>query len=427
MSTHANTAHARPGFSDHARHFQLDPNIVFLNHGSFGAVPRVVHEEQARWKAEIELDPVRFFVERMDAGMDAARAALAPVIACDPQDLAFATNATQAVATVLENLRPMLRPGDELLADTHEYPACMNNLQRLADRTGAKVVSAEMPMPIASADQLVDSILSKVTPRTRLAMLSHTTSPSGLVLPIERIVKELEGRGVITLIDGAHGVGFVPLDLPAIGCSFYTSNCHKWLCGPKGSAFLYVRADRRKEVFPGAGDGLRPLSLSNMAITGKPGRSKLHTEFDYVGTADPTPFLALPKAVEFLSTLLPGGIGGVMSANHQLVLKGRSILCSRLGIEPPAPDSMLGALCTLFLPPHTPERAARLAARPTMYADALQDLLLSKWGIQVPVWSAPAGSSNRVVRISAQVYNRPEQYEYLAEALAEELAAERAM
>jgi isopenicillin-N epimerase len=164
-----------------------------------------------------------------------------------------------------------------------------------------------------------------------------------------------------------------------------------------------------------------------MAITGKPGRSKLHTEFDYVGTADPTPFLALPKAVEFLSSLLPGGIGGVMNANHQLVLKGRSILCSRLGIEAPAPDSMLGSLCTLFLPPHTPERAARLAARPTRYADALQDLLLSKWGIQVPVWSAPAGSSNRVVRISAQVYNRPEQYEYLAEALAEELAAERAM
>lgn len=414
----------RPAYSKFIEHFQLDRDIVFLNHGSFGSVPGVVHAEQARWQARIERDPVRFFVEHLDAAMDSAREALAPALGCGTDQLAFVPNATQGVATVLDNLRPMLRPGDELLTCSHEYPACLHNLRRLAERTGAVVVSAEMPFPLASAEEAANAVLSRVTDRTRLAMLSHTTSPSGLVMPIQQIVSRLEAHGVITLVDGAHGVGFVPLKLESMGCSYYTTNCHKWLCGPKGSAVLYARRDRRDAAYPG-GEALRPMVLSNMALTGKPGRLKFHTEFDYVGTADPTAYLALPAAINFLSSLMPGGLDAIMASNRQLALKGREILCHALGVEAPAPVDMLAALCTLPLPVHEPERRARLSARPTRYADALQDVLLDEWGIQVPVWSAPAGSGNRVLRISAQVYNTPEQYEYLAKAVAEELEAER--
>lgn len=414
-----------PSPSPHARHFQLDPDLVYLNHGSFGAVPRVVHDAQRAYQARIERDAVTFFVEQIDAEMDKARAGVAPLLNVSPADIAFVPNATQGVATVLDNIAPMLRPGDELLANTHEYPACLNNLRRVAARTGAVVVAADLPFPVASPEQITDAMLARATPRTKLALISHTTSPSGLVLPVTQIVRALEDRGVLTLVDGAHGIGFVPVDLPAIGCSFYTTNCHKWLCAPKGTALLYVRADRRARPFPGASDHFRPMVLSNNAEKPKPGRDQFHTEFDYLGTADPSAIMALPDAVRFMDGLLPGGLPAVMRHNRDLVLAGRRILCERLGVVPPAPESMLGPLCTLHLPRHPADLAARLAARPSLYHDALQDAILARWKVQVPLWSAPIGSPNRVVRISGQVYNTPEQYEYLAQALLAELAAER--
>lgn len=413
-----------PRPSEFARHFQLDPGMVFLNHGSFGATPRIVHDAQRGFMAEIERDPVAFFVERLSDEFDKARAAIAPLLGCGTGDIVFVPNATQAVATVLDNLAPMLKPGDEVLANTHEYPACMNNLRRIAGRAGATVVVPELPFPVKSADELAGAILGSVTPRTRVAMISQTTSPSGLVLPITKIVRALEDRGIITIVDGAHGVGFTPLDIASYGCSYYTTNCHKWLCTPKGVAVLYVREDRRGAPYPGAGGAFRPMVLSNMAEKPRPGRSHFHTEFDYVGTTDVSAIMTIAPTIAFLQGLVPGGLAGVMERNHALVIRGRDTICRVLGTEPAAPDALLGSLATIPLPRHPAELAARLAQRPTRYHDALQDRLVQHWKIQVPLWSAPPGSPNRVVRISAQIYNTPEQYEYLAGALREELAGE---
>lgn len=413
-----------PRPSEFISHFQLDPGLVFLNHGSFGSTPTVVHDAQRRFMAQIERDPVSFYVEQLAPEMNKARAAIAPVLGAAPDDFAFMPNATQAVATILDNLAPMLKPGDELLTNSHEYPACLNNLRRVAARAGATVVTPELPFPVASADQLAEAMLSKVTPRTRLAMFSHTTSPSGLLLPVQTLVSSLESRGIICIVDGAHGLGFVPLTTEALGCSYYTTNCHKWLCAPKGTAVLYVRKDRRDAPYPGAADAFRPMVLSNNAARPRPGRNHFHTEFDYIGTTDPTAIMALEPTVKFLTTLLPGGVNELMRRNHELVIRGRDAICAALGVEPPAPDSMLGALATIPLPRHPPELAARLAARPSRFHDALQDRLLSHWKIQVPLWAAPPGSPNRVVRIAAQIYNTPEQYDYLAKALKEELAGE---
>ncbi len=406
-----------------SRHFQLDPGLVFLNHGSFGATPTVVHDAQRRFMAEIERDPVGFFVEKLEGEYDKARTALTPLLGCAPADFVFVPNATQAVATILDNLAPMLKPGDEVLADTHEYPACMNNLRRVAARTGAVVVAPELPFPAKSGEELAQAILSKVTSRTKIALVSHTTSPSGLVLPIKRIVHELESKGIVTIVDGAHGVGFVHLDIPSYGCSYYTTNCHKWLCTSKGTAVLYARPDRRHAAFNGGGD-FRPMILSNKAETPKAGRPHFHTEFDYIGTTDVSAIMAITTAVDFLKGVMPGGIEGLMRHNHELVIKGRDVICNALGVEPPAPNELLGAMATIHLPKHSPERAAMLAQRHSKYHDALQDRLVHHWKIQVPLWSAPPGSPNRTVRISAQIYNAVEQYEYLAKVLKEELAAE---
>ncbi|MEX2217284.1 MAG: aminotransferase class V-fold PLP-dependent enzyme [Phycisphaerales bacterium] len=405
-----------PAASELARHWDLDPSVCFLNHGSFGACPRAVLAEQSRLRARMEAEAVRFFVEEYEALIDAARGALAALVGARAEDLVFVPNATTGVATALENLAAGLRPGDEVLATTHEYPGCMTNLRRVAGGGGAVVVPAAPPFPASSSSEAVEAVLSKVTARTRLALVSHITAPSAMVLPVERIVPALEARGVVTIVDGAHAAGQVPLDLGALGASFYTANCHKWLCTPKGTAFLHIRPDRQA--------GFRPLVLSNSAEKPRPGRKHLLTEFDYAGTSDYTGWLSVPAAISTMASLAPGGWAGVMQRNHDLAVAARAVVCRALGVEAPAPEGMLGSMAAVFLPPHEGVRQARVVARPTRYHDALQDALLDRWRIQVPVWSIP-GDARRLVRLSAQLYNAPGQYEYLAAALAEELARER--
>lgn len=367
-----------------------------------------------RYRARMENEPIRFFVEELQPLMDRVRQALAAFLTCRPECLAPMPNASIAVATVLENVK--LAPGDEILTTSHEYPACLNSLRRAAAKWGAKVVMVDLPFPCRGPGEIEEAILAARTDRTRLALISHVTSPSAMVLPVEKLVRELEGAGVACLIDGAHAAGMLPwLDLGGLGASYYTSNCHKWVCSPKGSAFLYVREDLRQ--------GFRPLALSNNAEKPKPGREQFLTEFDYVGTQDYTALLAIPEALGFMASLVPGGWRGVMARNHALAAWGREVVCRGLGVEKPCPDEMVGSTATLVLPEHEPERHARLMARPTRFHDALQDALLSRWRIQAPVWGV--GGTRRFVRVSAQLYNSAAQYQYLARALASEFEAER--
>jgi isopenicillin-N epimerase len=411
---------ARPAGSALAQRWALDPAKVYLNHGSFGACPRPVLAAQDALRARMEADAVAFFVEDFESLMDSARAALADMLNCSPGCIAPITNATWAVATVADNLlwSGFLRAGDEILVPSHEYPACKNIMAQLASRTGARVVTVELPFPISGPDEVFDRIMAATTDRTRLALLSHVTSPTGLVLPIERLVPALESRGIRTLVDGAHGIGMLPLNLGALRPSYYTSNCHKWLCAPKGAAFLFVREDLR--------EGFRPLALSNNANNPKPGRVQFLTEFEFCGTTDATAFLVIPDAINFVSSLAHGGWPEVMRLNRALCLQGRAIVCEALGVAPPAPESMIASIATIILPAHDEPRRRALAQRKSKYHDAMQDALLRTHGIQVPIWGL-ADQPDRFVRVSAQLYNAPEQYRYLAGALREELAAEARM
>lgn len=400
-----------PAPSPLARHWTIDPSVCYLNHGSFGACPRVVLEEQARLRALMEAEAVRFFVEKIWDLSDAARRAVSELMGCDWRSVAPMPNATIGVATVLGNLT--LRAGDEVLAFDQEYPACRNNFARFAERFGASVTTPTLPTPVSSEGEVVDALVRAVTPKTRAALVSHVTSVSGLVLPIERMVSALRERGVITIVDGAHAPAFTPTNIEAIGCDFYTANLHKWLCTPKGSAFLYVREGLR--------DGFRPLVLSNYAGLPRPGREQFLTEFDYIGTDDRTAFMCVPRALAFLKELR-GTLADHMRQNRGLALRARDMLCARLGTEPCAPDSMIGCMALVALP--RGPRHEELRARPTRYADALQDALVDRWSIQVPI---NVIRGERFVRISAQAYNSVEQYEYLGDALEAELARERTM
>ncbi|HEY0443205.1 MAG TPA: aminotransferase class V-fold PLP-dependent enzyme, partial [Candidatus Limnocylindrales bacterium] len=220
----------------------LDPAVTFLNHGSYGACPRPVLEAQAAWRERMEREPVRFLGRDLERFLEAARADVGAFLGANPDDLAFVTNATTGVNTVLRSLR--FEPGDELLATDHEYNATLNALAEIAARDRATVRIAHVPFPLRDPDQVTAAILGAVTPRTRLLLVSHVTSPTGLVFPLGDIVRELAARGVDTLVDAAHSPGMVPVDLDALGAAWWTGNAHKWLCAPKGAAVLHVRRDR---------------------------------------------------------------------------------------------------------------------------------------------------------------------------------------
>ena len=393
-----------PKPSPFADHWDLDPGITFLNHGSFGACPRVVLQAQNDWRARLEREPVLFLHRQLEGLLDEARAVLGAFVGSDPDDLAFVSNATAGVNTVLHSL-PLAR-GDELLVTDHEYNACRNALDYVAERSGARVVTAPIPFPLKSPDEVIGAVLDRVTDRTRLLLIDHVTSPTGLVLPVEPIVRALNERGIDTLVDGAHAPGMLPLDLGKLDAAYYTGNCHKWLCTPKGSALLRVRRDRQQTV--------RPRSISHGANSQRVDRSRFRLEFDFCGTDDPTPFLCVPSAIDFLGSLLPGGLPALQQHNHELALEGRRLLCEALGTAEPAPQTMIGSLASVCLPPSDEAPIGPEGL------DPLHVRLFEHHRIEVPVmrWPAPA---LRLLRISPQIYNARAQYEALAAAVAGEI------
>lgn len=385
-------------------HWLLDPDVAFLNHGSFGATPRAVLAKQDEWRRRMEREPVLFLARELEGLLDNARADLARFVGAAAEDLVFVPNATAGVNAVLRSQR--FATGDEVLVTTHEYNACRNVLEYIASRSGANVVVLDVPFPIDSADTVVERILNAVNARTRLLLIDHVTSQTALVFPIERIITELHARGVEVLVDGAHAPGMFPLDLHSLGASYYTGNLHKWVCAPKGAAFLYVREDRRARI--------RPVAISHGANSTRTDRSRFHLEFDWTGTFDPTAWLCVSESIQYLQSLVPGGWTEIMKRNHTLALRARDILCAALSIEPPAPDGMLGSMAAVPLPDGDATSA------PSLYGDPLQDLLFEQFRIEVPVVPWPK-TPHRVLRVSAHLHNGEEEYERLANALTEVL------
>ncbi|HZV35367.1 MAG TPA: aminotransferase class V-fold PLP-dependent enzyme [Verrucomicrobiae bacterium] len=382
----------------------LDPRITFLNHGSFGSCPVPVLEFQQALRERMERQPVQFLVRDLEPLLDDARAKIAEFVGAKPDNLVFVQNATSGVNTVLRSLR--FEAGDELLVTDHEYNACRNALAFVAERWEAKVVVAAVPFPLRSADEIVDAILSRVTQRTRLALLDHVTSQTALILPIAKLVARLKARGIDTLVDGAHGPGSVPLNLESLGAAYYTGNCHKWVCGPKTAAILHVHPDRQHLI--------HPLSISHGLTSPRTDRSKFLIEFAWTGTGDPTAFLSVPEALRFIGSFMPGGWPEVMSRNHALAVAGRKLLCDALQVPLPCPDELVPSMASVPIP----NARANEKAHTPLYIDPLQDELLGEHNIEVPVipWPTPP---KRLIRISCQLYNSLPQYQKLAEVLSE--------
>ncbi|HCT45754.1 MAG: aminotransferase [Phycisphaerae bacterium] len=388
-----------PAPASHASQFMLDPDIVYLNHGSFGACPRSVIDAQQAHRDRIEADAMRFYIYDLWKGIDRSRSALGELINADAEDLVFVSNATSAVATVIANID--LKPGDEIIVNRFEYPACINNLRRACEQSGAKLVVADLPWDPTDEDSAIDAIMSKVTDRTRLVMFSLITSATAVRLPVERLIQELSAKGVETLLDAAHGPGCVAMDIKAWAPTYCTGNAHKWLCAPKGCAFLYVRRDKQ--------DGFRPLVLSNDAYDLEPaiersGRSAFNHEFDYMGTDDRTAIMTVADAIGALGSFFDGGIDELMRRNRAMCLEARDLLCDAFGTKPMVPDSMLGPLAVVDIP------------APGLNPRELRERLMSAYRIEAMIVPNPGGDTP-MIRVSPQVYNSMEQYRYAADAI----------
>jgi isopenicillin-N epimerase len=362
----------------------LDPDVAFLNHGSFGATPRAVLAEQERWRALMERHPTHFMSEELPPALRTASARLAAFVGARAEDLVFVENATAGCNAVLRSLS--FAPGDEILVTDHGYAAVRKAAEYVAGRAGARVVEANVTFPLEDSAQVVAAISSHLGPRTRLAILDHITSPTAVIFPVRELTALCRAAGVPVLIDGAHAPGMLSLDVPSVGADWYTGNCHKWLMAPKGSAFLWVAPDRQADT--------RPLVISHGYGEG------FAAEFAWVGTRDPSAWLSVPAAIDFHERL---GGGQLRERNATLAREQATLLARAWTTERGTPDALTGSMAAVRLP-------RRESATPD-HALALRRELFDDHRIEVPV-TAFAGAL--WARISAHAYNRPEDYARLA-------------
>jgi isopenicillin-N epimerase len=375
------------GWSSVRDQWVLDPSVAFLNHGSFGACPRPVLEAQAELREEMERQPVQFLWRRLSGLIAGTRNRTAEFLKADPAGLAFVANATMGVATVLATTR--LRPGDEVVMTDHSYPAVRNSAQRTCAAQGATLVVQHVPLPLGAPQGVADLLVAGITPRTKLVIVDHVTSPTAAIFPVRRVVEACRSKGVQVLVDAAHVPGMLDVDLGELAPDFWTGNFHKWACAPKGAAVLYVAPEHRDQV--------RPL------VTSHGYGGSFHDEFDWTGTADPTPYLSIPAALDFMESL---GWERLRHHNHALVERGRRVLAEALGTEMQVPEGSFGSMAIVALPDGIGATKEE--------AQAIQASLYETEHIEVPFgpWNDTC-----YIRLSAQVYNAPAEYERLAHVL----------
>jgi isopenicillin-N epimerase len=375
--------------------WDLNPEYKYLNHGAFGACPKFILNKQNEYRKELEKQPVEFMIRTLEPLWLESQKKLASFLNADPLDIVFVPCATNGVNTVLKSID--FKEGDEILTTDHEYFACKNAADYIERRYGVKVIIAKVPFPIADGKVIPEILMSQVTENTKLLLIDYISSPTGMVFPVPEIINEFNKLGIDTLIDGAHAPGMIPLNLSDLGATYFTGNCHKWVCSPKGSAFLYVKKEKQQDI--------HPLSYSHTYNAQQENSwNPFQTEFYWSGTYDPSPYLCIGDSIDYMAKLLPGGWEEVMKRNNNLVLKARKIICEKLDIPLPCPESMIGSIASF--PISESNYKGKMCRN---FIDPLQDVLFSEYKIEVPVsyWDV---FPKRVMRISSQLYNNIEEY-----------------
>jgi len=383
----------------YSQHWSLLQDVTYLNHGSFGPSPKVVQSARQEWSQLLEREPMDFFVRQMEGLLEQAADRLGRFIGAAGDNLIFVDNATAAMNIVAASIE--LKPNDQVLFTDHEYGAVLRLWRRVCRQAGAEIVVQPLPDPLVSEDEIVETLMGGVTDHTRLIVTSHITSPTAVILPVEKICRAARDQGVPVCVDGPHAVAMIPLDLKSIGCDYYTASCHKWLSAPFGSGFLYV-ADRRKQ-------SIQPAVVSwGGSLGGLPADWK--DEFNWIGTRDPAGYLAVPAAIEFLESV---GLNHFRASTHELARDARLRIAALTGLEPLVPDESrwYGSMVTLPLPE---EQSADKQKSRIPLQDPLQAKLWEQHRIEVPImhWKG-----RRLIRVSCHLYNTTADIDRLCAAL----------
>ena len=374
---------------DYARHWRIRPDTTYLNHGSFGPPTESVRAVQQEWKDRLDEQPMDFYLRILPPAWIEARARLGKFVGTAGENLVFVGNATVAMNVVADSVR--LGPGDEVLLNDHEYGAVVRIWERACRRAGAEPPRVvKLPCPLESAEQIEDALFAAVTPRTKLLVVSHITSPTAVIFPVERICARARREGIPTCIDGPHAPAQVHVDIDRLGCDFYCASLHKWLSAPFGSGFVYAAPKHHTAMEPSVRSWGRQLPNPTYGWA---------DEFMWVGSYDPSPYLAVPAAIDFVEAV---GLDAFRSKTHELARYARHKLVELTGLAPIVPDS--------------PEWYGTMAHVPLPSGDAreLQMRLWTEHRIEVPI---VAWNERRFIRVSCHLYNDRAQIDRLVEVL----------
>jgi isopenicillin-N epimerase len=379
--------------SEAGEHFLLRPGIAFLNHGSYGACPRPVFETYQQWQRTLEAQPVEFLGRRLHELLAEARERLATYIGAPAGAVVFVPNATHGMNIVARSLQQLLEPGDEVLGTDHEYGAVERTWRFLCEQRGAYYRVQQVGLPLATPEEMIERVWEGVTARTRAIVVSHITSPTAIIVPVAELCRRAAERGMLTIVDGAHAPGQIHLDLEALGADFYTGNCHKWLCAPKGAGFLYARQEQQRLLYP--------LVVSWGWQARDPGPSPFQDYFEWIGTDEPSAYLSVPAAISFQAQ---HDWTAVRAASHVLALEARQRIGDLTGLAPicPGTTDWWVQMCAIPLPTGG------------MSSDELKRRLWDDYQVEVPIveWQ-----DWRFVRISIQAYNTRRDVDRLIAAL----------
>ena len=392
-----------PIYSQYIDHWSLDQDIVFLNHGSFGATPKYILEKQSEYRDLMEKEPVDFFVNIMPDILHQSKSALADFVGASPNDMVFAQNTTTGVNQILASFP--YEQGDEWLVTSHAYGACTNAIKHFAKRNKINLNIAEIPFPVNDEITILKSIEKKITKNTKLALIDHITSASGMIFPVEKIIHLLHSHNIKVIIDGAHVPGMIDLNIKKLNPDFYIGNCHKWLCAPKGSAFIYVRNEYKKLV--------KPLVISHFNDTDLKGESHWSNQFMWDGTHDFSQYLCVKDTIDFMDSIHSKGWEGIIEHNHNLVWKGANLIADKIGAKLPLKEKFIGSIINIPMPD------GKQGFPKFNETSALKKVLFEKYKIEVPIFFFPT-EPKQWIRLSAQLYNSLDQYDYLGDCLVKE-------
>ena len=379
--------------------WNLNPNIVHLNHGSFGGTPKFILDKQKEYIDQLESEPVDFSVRRWYPYYFANKKALGEFIGTSEHNFYLVPNTTIGINHILHNIRDS---GKQWLTTNHGYGACLHAFHKIGEDKGNEIIKVQIPFPLQDESQLLEAISDGISSHTSIALIDYITSATAIIFPIKKIIELLHSKGIRVIVDAAHAPGMVDFVLDELNADYFVANCHKWICSPKGSAFVYVHPRHQKTY--------KPIFYSFYNDWNTDSAAHWSNQFIWEGTKDYSAYLCIKDALEYMPSLIEGDWNDIKNQNRNLAIQGAKLIAIKLGVELPVPESMLGSIVNI------PLWDDKIPLKFFNYYTEVKNILYDQYNIEVPCMLFPQ-APKQYVRVSAQLYNSIEEYDYLGDCL----------